>query len=83
MLNNLVRFYCFAVSGACLFRGFGSVSNGMTVRVYDLGDSVKIVTERFHYSGKEDYHNARRKSFRFMRFGNPYQRKHFSYGNVN
>lgn len=58
MLNNLVRFYGFAVSGACLFRGFGSISNGMTVRIYDLGDSVKIVTEQFHYNGKEDYHNA-------------------------
>lgn len=58
MLNNLVRFYGFVASGAYLFRGFGFVSNGMTVRVYDLGDSVKIVTERFHYNGKEDYHNA-------------------------
>ena len=58
MLNNLVRFYGFTVSDACLFRGFGSISNGMTVRVYDLDDSVKIVTERFYYNGEEDYHNT-------------------------
>lgn len=57
MLNNLVRFYGFAVSGAYLFRGFGSASNGMTIRVYDLGDSVKIVTERFYDNGEKDYHN--------------------------
>ena len=58
MLNNLVRFYGFTVSGACLFRDFGSINNGMTVRVYDLGNSVKIVTERSHYNDEEDYHNT-------------------------
>ena len=55
MLENLVHFYGFVVSGACLFRGFGSMDNGMSVRVYDLGDSVKIVTEWFYDSGDEEY----------------------------
>lgn len=57
MLENLVRFYGFVVSGACLFHGFGSINNGMSVRVYDMGDSVKIVTERFYDDGEEEHND--------------------------